>query len=106
MPTDRIINLLLIFCIFCLAACNSARSSNGPDNCNTRGEVQDFTGLDGCRLLIVTEDGKKLLPGRILDNEFQLEAGQQLNFDYRPIDMMSVCMAEDLIVEITCIEVR
>ena len=59
--------------------------------------------MDGCQLLIVTEDGKKLLPGQMLDTDFQLAAGQKISFDYRPIDMMSVCMTEDLIVEITCI---
>lgn len=97
--------LLLFSCLLWLAGCGSNKGAKPANNCNTTGTVQDFTGLDGCRLLIVTEDGKKLLPGRILDSDIQLEAGLRIRFDYRPVDMMSVCMAEDLIVEITCLEV-
>lgn len=105
MTSYRIIKLSLVFCIFCLFACNSGKSSDNGQSCNTQGEVQDFTGLDGCQLLIVTADGKKLLPGRMLSEDVQLQAGQKIRFDYRPIEMMSICMAEDLIVEITCLEV-
>jgi hypothetical protein len=85
-------------------ACQTGKSSNDSQTCKTRGVVQDFTGMDGCNLLIVLEDGKKLLPGQILNSSFQLAAGQKIRLDYRPIDMMSICMTEDLIVEITCIE--
>lgn len=104
MKTNGIFNLLILFCLIGLISCHSSKDSNAVGDCKTAGTVQDFTGMDGCRLLIVTEDGKKLLPGRILDDDFQLEAGQEIRFDYRPVDMMSVCMTEDLIVEITCIK--
>lgn len=106
MNTIRNIKLLLVFGLFSLISCHSGKSSDGANGCNTQGTVEDYTGMDGCRLLIVTEDGKKLLPGNILDSDFQLVAGQKISFDYRPIDMMSVCMAEDQIVEITCIKIR
>lgn len=106
MNTIRNIKLLIVFCLFGLISCYSGKGSEGSTACNTQGIVQDFTGLDGCSLLIVTDDGKKLLPGKILDPDFQLEAGQKISFDYRPIDMMSVCMTEDQIVEITCIKIR
>jgi hypothetical protein len=106
MNTIRNIKLLFIFGLLGLISCHSGKGSEVAGSCKTQGTVQDFTGLDGCRLLIVTDDGKKLLPGKILDADFQLEAGQKISFDYRPIDMMSVCMTEDQIVEITCIKIR
>ncbi|PHN06721.1 hypothetical protein [Flavilitoribacter nigricans] len=106
MNTNRIIKLLTVFCVFWLISCNSGKKSDSASDCKTQGTVQDFTGMDGCRLLIVTEDGKKLLPGSILDSDFVLEAGQEISFDYRPVDMMSVCMTEDQIVEITCIKLK
>jgi hypothetical protein len=106
MKTIGNIKLLLVFCLFGLISCHSGKQKDSTGSCKTQGTVQDFTGLDGCRLLIVTEDGKKLLPGSILDEDFQLEAGQEISFDYRPVDMMSVCMAEDEIVEITCIKLK
>ena len=96
--------LAAFFCFFVVFACQTGKSSKDGQSCKTQGVVQDFTGMDGCNLLIVTEDGKKLLPGQILDSSFQLAAGQKIRFDYRPIDMMSICMSEDLIVEITCVE--
>lgn len=102
MSIRRYINFLMAFGLFCCFACNSGKSS-GSTSCKTTGEVQDFSGLDGCKLLIVTEDGKKLLPGKILDGDVELAAGQKIRFDYRPLDMMSVCMTEDEIVEITCL---
>ncbi len=106
MKTYRIIKLLFVFCLAGLISCHSGKEKSTAGECKTQGTVQDFTGMDGCRLLIVTEDGKKLLPGSILDSDFQLEAGQKISFDYRPVDMMSVCMTEDQIVEITCIKIR
>lgn len=85
--------------------CHSGKDADGKASCKTEGEVQDFTGLDGCSLMIVTKDGKKLLPGKVLESAVSLQAGQKIRFDYRPIDMMSVCMAEDQIVEITCLQI-
>ena len=105
MKPNRVIGLVFLLCCMLFSACHSGKSSDGQNSCNSTGEVKDFTGLDGCQLMIVMEDGKKLLPGSILVNDVTLEAGQKIRFDYRPIEMMSVCMAEDLIVEITCLEV-
>ncbi|MCB0630236.1 MAG: hypothetical protein R2824_12860 [Saprospiraceae bacterium] len=104
MTIRRYINFIAVLSLFCFFACQSGKSS-GTSSCKTKGEVQDFSGLDGCSLLIVTEDGKKLLPGKMPDTGVELKAGLKIRFDYRPIDMMSVCMTEDEIVEITCLEV-
>lgn len=83
--------------------CNPTKKVNGGQ-CSETGVVQDFTGLDGCKLLIVAENGEKLLPAEIEDPVFELEAGQRIRFSYQELtDQMSICMAEDKIVQITCI---
>lgn len=97
------LGLILLFLSSLTWQCQSVKK-NGSDACTERGTVQDFTGLDGCALLIVTEQGEKLLPGAIDDPGFELQAGQQIRFSYREMpDQMSICMAEDKIVRITCI---
>lgn len=92
-----------------LFACHPPKrsaDSNAASGCKTSGVVKDFTGLDGCKFLIVLPDGKKLLPGKLPDAGFEFYDGQKVNFDYREMKDygMTICMAEDMIVEITCIE--
>ncbi len=79
---------------------------NGESSeCKTIATVKDFTGLDGCTFLIVLENGDKLLPVKLNDENFELHDGQKIRFDYIELpDAMSICMAEDMAVEITCIK--
>lgn len=106
MKKISLVNTFILFSLLSICLAATCRQNSGDQTaCNTQGQVEDFTGLDGCQLLIVTEDGKKLLPGRILDSNVTLAAGQRIRFDYRPVEMASICMAEDLIVEITCLQV-
>lgn len=103
--TKRIFPGLILLLITTIAwQCNPTRKVNGSQ-CNEAGVVQDFTGLDGCKLLIVTDTGEKLLPAEMEDPHFKLEAGQRIRFSYEELpDQMSICMAEDKIVRITCIQ--
>lgn len=90
---------LLLFSF--IGACNSSKNANTM-SCATTGVVKDFSGLDGCGLLIELADGSKLEPAEIVDN-FKLKDGQRIAFDYEELsDMMSICMA-GRIVRITCI---
>lgn len=84
----------------CLAGCHTNRSAQ--NTCRYRGEVRDFSGLDGCNLLIVTDKGEKLLPVEFAVPDANLTAGQVVHFDYEVIDAVSICMAEDKAVRITC----
>ena len=69
------------------------------------GTVKDFTGLDGCKLLIVMDNGDKLLPSKINDESFTLAENQRISFSYVEIeDAVSICMTENAIVEVTCIK--
>lgn len=66
-----------------------------------QGEVVDMTGLDGCGLMIQLPDSSRLEPQE-MPSGYQLEAGQQVEFDYRELNRASICMAGK-VVEITCI---
>jgi hypothetical protein len=73
--------------------------------CITNGTIKDFTGLDGCKFLIVLENGDKLLPAKVSDESFEFTDGQKIRFDFVELeDAMSICMAEKMIIEITCIK--
>ncbi|HYC40086.1 MAG TPA: hypothetical protein VEB63_06300 [Chitinophagaceae bacterium] len=64
------------------------------------GTVKDFTGLDGCRLLIELEDGKRLEPQKLPEG-VTLEANRRVAIRYREMTgQMSICMVGP-VVEIT-----
>lgn len=105
-----ILKILLLIFGTQLLACHTPKATRGQTQnttCKTKGTVKDFTGLDGCKFMIVLADGKKLLPGKMVDPNFKFQDGQEINFDYKELKDygMTICMAEDLIVEITCIEI-
>jgi len=75
-----------------------------PTGCDysLTGYVRDYTGLDSCRFIIVTDDGRKFEPASIVPY-FQLRAGQRIEFSYKVLtEVMSTCQVGE-IVEITCI---
>ncbi len=98
------ITLILFFAT--LFACKSpSGTGGGSTDCETMATVKDFTGLDGCKFLLVLENGDKLLPAK-LPAGFSLADGQEVKFGYKEMkDAVSICMAEKMSVEVTCIEV-
>jgi len=87
--------------VFLLAGCHCPK--NAAVNCDTLGTVRDYSGLDGCRFLIELQNGDKLNPVKIPEG-FRLQDGQKITFSYNVLtDVMSICMAETQMVEITCI---
>ena len=71
--------------------------------CSLTGTVKDYTGLDGCGLLIVLDNGVVLEPAEIVPN-FMLKSGQRVRLAYTELlDRASICMAGK-IVRIDCIE--
>lgn len=94
---------ILLFCLSFMA-CKTQSSKIAPDAnaCLYKGKVQDFTGLDGCKLLIVLEDGSRLEP---INYSETLKDKQIIAFNYEIVeDAMSICMAGK-IVRLTCLEV-
>ena len=67
--------------------------------------AQDFSGLDGCGLLLVQDDGTKLLASNLDYFSPNAAAGDVMRVSYLEAgDMMSICMAEKKIVRLTCFE--
>ena len=84
-----------------------------PPQCSEHGTVVDFTGTDGCGLLLELPDGKRLIPLRLTyiqaptpDEDpiyhFDLKAGEKVYFSYKPYEGASACMMGD-VVFVTCI---
>ena len=70
--------------------------------CSLTGTVKDYTGLDGCGLLISLDNGEVLEPAEIVPN-FVLRNGQRVRLSYTELtDRASICMAGK-IVRIDCI---
>lgn len=108
-------NVEKIACLFALtlgivACCTPKKVKDDPvpenrTTCLTAGTVKDMRGLDGCTFLIILENGQKLLPARLPDPDFQFREGQKVRFDYKKSTAgASICMAEDMIVDISCLE--
>lgn len=90
----------------CVAKSNGVlRYRPGHCDCSYpyRGTVKDFTGLDGCGLMIVLPSGERLEVQKMPIN-FLLVPEQTVEFDYKVLNNAgSFCMAGE-IVEITCIK--
>lgn len=81
--------------------CNKATDAVLP--CGHAATAKDFAGLDGCGMLLVLESGEKLLAIN-LDEFTPLADGEQVRISYeKGEEMMSICMAEDAIVKVTCL---
>ena len=86
--------------------CSSTYSENiyagQPQLCNHTGTVKDYTGLDGCGMVIVLDNGTVLEPVEIVP-DFKLYDGQRVQLGYTELkDRASICMT-GLIVRIDCI---
>lgn len=86
-----------------LLACNTQKKNLGDEKCTHSGEVKDYSELDGCKILILTSEGKKLSPINFDQWAAVLQVGNKISFGYKEAEpMMSICMVEDGFIEITC----
>lgn len=98
--------LLLILLVSLSMACNTSKTKAAGD-CDIQAEVKDFSQLDGCGLLIVTPDGKKLSPVNWEKWSSIAEANTKITLGYKEVEpRMSICMTESAFIEITCASVR
>lgn len=73
-------------------------------NCKESVTVLDMTHLDGCGMMLVTEDKKKLFPVNLDDFAIEIKDGDTLMVSYAIAkNAMSICMAEDLTVKLSCL---
>ena len=77
---------------FILFAFLVAISGCTKDTFETNGTVQDFTGLDGCTLMIVLDSGERLEPVSIPAG-ITLQAGRRVKVKYKEVQRASACMA-------------
>jgi hypothetical protein len=84
-----------------------------PIGCSVTAEVVDFTGLDGCGLMLVLEDGTRLNPEKRVYVQapkreedplyyFTLVAGEKVKIAYTETNSPNVCMSGKTVF-ITCI---
>lgn len=74
------------------------------NTCDFVGEVWDYAGLDGCSTLVETTEGH-LFNVAGLPQGYFLEAGSRIRFGFNYVeDGVSICMHEDAIIRITCIQ--
>ena len=90
------------------SGCLSQKNKNGNDmnNDNNKkdaastykgktynGTVKDYTGLDGCGMIIELDNGTKLEPLNVEKHGFTLKDGQRVKVAYKEAKgMMSICM--------------
>jgi len=78
--------------------------AKGP-SCKTTATIIDMTNLDGCRFLLKVKNGEKWLPLKMPEGGFKFHKDQVVRFDYEEVDdYISICMAENKGVNISCIE--
>lgn len=78
--------ILILFTVFLFI------SSCSKDTFETNGTIQDFTGLDGCTLMIVLDSGERLEPVS-LPAGTTLQATRRVKVKYKEVQRASACMA-------------
>jgi hypothetical protein len=80
-----------VFTIFLLPLClfSCKKSTTAVEK---YGVVRDFTGLDGCTILIVLDNGQKL-EIRSLPNGITLNNDKRVAITYSTVSGVSICMA-------------
>jgi hypothetical protein len=78
---------ILTFIIFLATSC-----TKNADHLEANGTVKDFTGLDGCGLMIVLDAGDRLEIISLPSNT-TLIADRRVEVKYKPVPRASACMA-------------
>ncbi len=82
---QKIIITLITGIILCSASCKKELSE-------TLGTVKDFTGFDGCKILIVLDTGEKLEPVSLPPN-VSLIPNKRVAIKYNKVARASICMS-------------
>jgi len=76
-----------------------------PTTIGNLATVVDYTGLDGCRQMLMLDDGRLMIP---LEDEGlvqELHYGQRVSITFEETEpMVSICMTEDMTAKINTIE--
>jgi hypothetical protein len=87
--------LLLIFSACERTSCENAQAAT----------IEDYTGLDGCGLVIKLQSGEVLEPINLNDFNISPTDGMKVWVKYHEVGLMSICMVGPT-VEIDCLSKR
>ena len=91
---------ILIASSFLFASCNRTSCENAQ-----AATIEDYTGLDGCGLVIKLQSGEVLEPINLNDFNLTPTDGMKVWVKYHEVGMMSICMVGPT-VEIDCLAKR
>ncbi len=101
---DYLFLLVLTF----LFSCDQKKAQNSipvEATCATHVMVKDYSGMDGCQFLLVTNEGDKFLPVSWPKMDFELKNNQSIKIGYTEVqDAVSICMMESKSVIVICVE--
>ena len=101
---SKIKAFLFLIVVIIFTNCTGTKKMMDSISCDQQGTIVDMTGLDGCKWMLVMDDGTKLLPQKWPDH-FEPKDQLSVRFHFTEVkDMASICMAEDKIGTINCIE--
>jgi hypothetical protein len=92
--------ILSTFLLLIFSACNRTSCENAQ-----AATIEDFTGLDGCGLVIKLQNGEVLEPVNLNDFNITPTDGLKVWVKYHEVGMMSICMVGPT-VEIDCLAKR
>jgi hypothetical protein len=106
----KVVGIAIILLFTNVFSCDNPKSQS---ECSIGATVQDFSGLGGCGLMFVLDDGTRLNPERRVyftaprpeDDPlyyFTLSAGQRVNIAYQELEGITACMSGKSVF-ITCI---
>ncbi|GEM_PF-4050037 len=94
-------------CMYGSSGCSTFRPNGQPataSSCTTQARIVDYSDLDGCRLLLQLDDGRLLLPQK-WPKEFVPQAAMRVRIGFEIVpEAVSICMVEDAVVRLSCIE--
>lgn len=97
--------ILLFASVFLIAGCGTIGAPPTEGECEWTGTVKDYSDLDGCRWMIVTDEGQQIIPAEVAPPGFVFEDGQRVRFSFEELtDVMDICMAGDVMAHIDCIQ--
>jgi hypothetical protein len=92
--------LILLASSFILSSCDRTSCENAQ-----AAIIEDYTGLDGCGLVIKLQNGAVLEPINLNDFNITPTDGMKVWVKYHEVGMMSICMVGPT-VEIDCLAKR
>lgn len=91
---------ILIATTFLFVSCNRTSCENAQE-----ATIEDYTGLDGCGLVIKLQNGEVLEPVNLNDFNITPTDGMKVWVQYHEVGMLSICMVGPT-VEIDCLAKR